>query len=166
MREKSSMLDASQPLLNQEAILNLSFQVKTDLNALDKVLGYFEQLDQPWIPRQDWLQAQLALAEGFTNAVRHAHKGLSLDIPIEINLRLYPQQLEIRIWDRGQPFDLDGFLRQLGQRDTRFSGHGQGLPIIKKIAAHLSYQRSTDQRNCLFIVKKFLPQSEGVAQHE
>jgi serine/threonine-protein kinase RsbW len=166
MREKSSMLDASQPLPNQEAILNLSFQVKTDLSVLDKVLGYFEQLDQPWIPRQDWLQAQLALAEGFTNAVRHAHRGFSPDVPIEINLLLYPQSMEIRIWDRGQPFDLEDFLRQLGQRDTRFSGHGQGLPILQKIAAHLSYQRSSDQRNCLLIVKNFLPQNEGVARRE
>jgi serine/threonine-protein kinase RsbW len=74
--------------------------------------------------------------------------------------------MEIRIWDRGQPFDLEDFLRQLGQRDTRFSGHGQGLPILQKIAAHLSYQRSSDQRNCLLIVKNFLPQNEGVARRE
>ena len=149
------MFDTSQPISIPADFLQISFQVNSDLNALNTVLGYFEQFEQTWIPRQDWLQSQLALAEGFTNAVRHAHKGLPQEIPIEIEISLYSKSIEIRIFDRGHPFDLEGFLKNLNQEDLKFSGHGQGLLILKKIAAHLSYQPIQDGRNCLLIVKQF-----------
>lgn len=133
----------------------LSFKVKSTLKALDRVLSHFDKLYQSWIPKRDWLQCQLALAEGFTNAVRHAHKHLSPEIPIEIEILLAEDRLEIRIWDYGYPFDLETFLKTIEQQDNRLSGHGQGLPILQKIATHLSYLRGEDDRNCLLIVKQF-----------
>ncbi len=133
----------------------LSFKVESDLKALDQVLCYFDQLNQPWIPKKDWLQCQLALAEGFTNAVRHAHRQLPLETPIEIELRLTSQGLEIRIWDCGPPFDLEKVLSTLDSQKNQLTGHGKGLPILQKIAAYLSYYRTDDNRNCLAIVKNF-----------
>jgi serine/threonine-protein kinase RsbW len=135
--------------------VKISFQVDSDLKSLDTVLGYFEQLELAGIPKKDWLQCQLALAEGFTNAVRHAHQHLPPEIPIEIEIKLTPTQLELRIWDRGAAFDLEGFMRKNTAKDNRFSGHGQGLPILQKIASKLSYTRTEDQRNCLLIIKQF-----------
>ena len=140
-----------------QVLKQTSFQIDGDLKALDRVLGYFDQLNQPWIPTEDWLQCQLALAEGFTNAVRHAHKSLPPETPIEVEIILYRQSLEIRIWDWGPPFDLKEFLQNLNQRGKKLSGHGQGLLILQKIAAHLSYTRTDDNRNCLLIVKEFFP---------
>ncbi|MBL1211004.1 ATP-binding protein, partial [Geminocystis sp. GBBB08] len=55
------------------------FQVKTDLIYLEEVLLQFESVKQDWIRQKDWLQCQLALAEGFTNAVRHAHRNKPLE---------------------------------------------------------------------------------------
>jgi serine/threonine-protein kinase RsbW len=135
--------------------VRISFKVESDLKALDAVLRYFNQLDRTGIPREDWLQCQLALAEGFTNAVRHAHKQLPTEIPIEIEIDLTAAKMELRIWDHGPPFDLEGFLRDNFDRDTRWLGHGQGLPILRKISSHLTYRRSEDDRNCLQIVKFF-----------
>jgi serine/threonine-protein kinase RsbW len=135
--------------------LKVSFTVKNDLKALDKVLNDFEEINQPWIPRKDWLQCQLALAEGFTNAVRHAHKGFPSDVPIHIEITLTLERIELRIWDYGNPFDLEGFLQQKNGEDTRWAGHGQGLPILQQIADQLSYIRTDDHRNCLIIVKQF-----------
>jgi serine/threonine-protein kinase RsbW len=132
-----------------------AFEVKGNLQALDRLLHHFDQLYQPWIPKKDWLQCQLALAEGFTNAVRHAHKNLSPEIPIAVEIILAQQSLEIRIWDRGPYFDLDGFLENVTGRNDHLSGHGQGLVILQKIASHLSYTRAKDDRNCLLIVKQF-----------
>lgn len=134
--------------------LKVSFKVESDLKALDQVLSYFEQVNQAWISRKDWLQCQLALAEGFTNAVRHAHKGLSRDISIEIEIILTQGEIEMRIWDYGKPFDLEGFLKQNTNKDNRWSGHGQGLPILQQIADHLSYIRINENRNCLIITKQ------------
>ena len=133
----------------------VSFKVKGDLQSLDYVLGEFDQLNQAWIPRKDWLQSQLALAEGFTNAVRHAHCHLSSEVPIEVEIVLAQDRLVIRIWDQGPVFDMDGFLQGVDSMANRLAGHGQGLPILRKIAAELSYTRQTDNRNCLLIVKQF-----------
>jgi serine/threonine-protein kinase RsbW len=133
----------------------ISFKVNSDLKALDQVLCRFEQLYEPWIPKKDWLQCQLALAEGFTNAVRHAHKNVPPEIPIEVNLTLTERSLEMSIWDCGPPFDLDGFLQHLGNQEHQLAGHGQGIPILQKIAAHLSYTRTEGDRNCLLVIKQF-----------
>lgn len=132
-----------------------TFKVKGNLQALDQLLHYFDRLYQPWIPKKDWLQCQLAMAEGFTNAVRHAHKNLPPEIPIEVEIILTQQTVEMRIWDSGPYFDLDGFLKGTTARNNQLSGNGQGLVILQKIAAHLSYTRTNDDRNCLLIVKRF-----------
>jgi serine/threonine-protein kinase RsbW len=135
--------------------VKISFQVDSDLKSLDSVLKYFEQFKLAGIPQKDWLHCQLALAEGFTNAVRHAHRHLPPEIPIEIEIEITRSQMEIRIWDRGYAFDLEDFIEKNAYHDYSFSGHGQGLPILQKIADQLSYTRSEDQRNCLLIIKQF-----------
>ncbi|MGF1482333.1 MAG: ATP-binding protein [Cyanophyceae cyanobacterium] len=130
-------------------------KVDGELKALDQVLYHFNQINEPWIPKEDWLQCRLALAEGFTNAVRHAHKELSKQIPIEIELALGQKGLEIRIWDYGPPFDLDAFVANLCQKKVSLEEGGRGVEILQKIADQLSYIRTDDHRNCLLIVKQF-----------
>ncbi|HBB36346.1 MAG TPA: anti-sigma regulatory factor [Cyanobacteria bacterium UBA9273] len=132
-----------------------SKQFPTDLNALDPVLSWFDQLHQPSIPTIVWLQCKLAIAEGFTNAVRHAHKGLSTNVPIDIEVTLFSHCIEMRIWDRGQPFDLEQRLQALSEVVDDHSGGGRGIVIMQKIADKLSYRRTDDERNCLLIVKSY-----------
>lgn len=147
-----------------EILKQTALTVRSDLQALDQVLAVFDSLNQDWIPRKDWLQSQLALAEGFTNAVRHAHHQLPPEVPIEVQMTLTPDSLIIQIWDQGSSFDLENYLEILKNKDkgqdTRFAGNRnsfrQGLPILRKIAAELTYTRQADQRNCLLIVKKFM----------
>ena len=122
---------------------------------LEQVLSWFDQLHQPFIPTKVWLQCQLAIAEGFTNAVRHAHKGLPTDVPIKIEVTLCPQHLELRIWDHGPPFDLEQWFQAHEQKVDSSSGGGRGLEILKKIADQLSYTRTDDNRNCLLLVKHY-----------
>ncbi|GAB4183550.1 MAG: ATP-binding protein [Coleofasciculaceae cyanobacterium] len=132
-----------------------SKQVKSDLTELEQVLLWFDQLHQPFIPRKVWLQCQLALAEGFTNAIRHAHKGLPTDVPIELEVTLFPQHLELRVWDHGPPFDLEQWFQIHEQKVDSGGGGGRGIAILKKIADQLSYTRTDDNRNCLSIVKYY-----------
>ncbi|MBD1920580.1 ATP-binding protein [Microcoleus sp. FACHB-831] len=130
-------------------------QFPSDLHKLDDVLSWFEELNHPSIPLKVWLQCQLALAEGFTNAVRHAHKGLASDVLIGIEVTLFPECLEIRIWDSGPPFDLEGRIKILCETPDETAGSGRGIAILHKIADQLSYTRTNDQRNCLLIVKHY-----------
>lgn len=91
----------------------IRLQVKTELNAVNQVLQWFEQLEQLPIPKRDFWECQLALVEGFTNAVRHAHKGMPLETPIEIEVIVFNKHLEMKVWDYGQPFDLKAKLREM-----------------------------------------------------
>ena len=131
-----------------------SFQVNTNVKELEQVLDKFAQMRQPHIPEKDWLQCKLALAEGFTNAVRHAHRGLPEETPIKINILTNQDFIEICIWDSGPPFDLERFLRTHDHEQPTLSDSGQGLWIISSVSSELSYTRHNNL-NCLRIVKRF-----------
>lgn len=131
-------------------------QVSTDLNALTQVLAWFDQFNRPPVSYQTWLECQLALAEGFTNAVRHAHSGQPVDLSIDIEVIVLPEWMEIRVWDQGEPFNLHQKLKSLPESmDTDAEG-GRGLKLMQRIADSLSYNRTEDHRNCLLIVKHYL----------
>ncbi|EDX87148.1 hypothetical protein S7335_4855 [Synechococcus sp. PCC 7335] len=118
-------------------------------------------IEAPWINEQ-YDKLNLALAEGFTNAVRHAHADLPGTTPINIELVLQADKIEIFIFDQGQPFDPDsisepkpGVLRE----------GGYGWFLLRRLADQVTYSSianqptspslSTDNqwRNCLRIVK-------------
>ncbi|MBE9119143.1 anti-sigma regulatory factor [Lusitaniella coriacea LEGE 07157] len=131
--------------------------VLSDLKEFNQVLEWFNQTYCDSIPQKDWLQCQLALAEGFTNAVRHAHKNLTAETPIEFEVTLKETSLEIRIWDRGPSFNLQEYFENLSQEPDYHSGGGRGIVLMYKIADRLTYTRLEDNRNCLLIVKNHDP---------
>ncbi|WP_339383295.1 ATP-binding protein [Oculatella sp. LEGE 06141] len=131
-------------------------QVTTDLAELSHVLGWFDQLEHDTIPAVIWMQCQTALAEAFTNAVRHAHKGRSPDTPIDIEVIVFNRQLELRVWDYGAVFDLEQKLADMPYVAASEPG-GRGLMLIAHLSDHVSYLRSADNRNCLILTKSYLP---------
>ena len=134
-------------------------QIQSDLRELDYILKCFEEFDHSWIPHKIWLQCQLAVVEGFTNAVRHAHKDLPRELNIDIEVILFAQGWELRIWDHGPPFDLNERIEEiLSSTENNLSGGGRGLEILSKVSDHLSYSRTEDQRNCLLMRKYYSPQ--------
>ncbi|HIK41084.1 MAG TPA: ATP-binding protein [Thermoleptolyngbya sp. M55_K2018_002] len=133
-------------------------QVDTQLNELNHVLAWFDGLRCAGIPELVWLQCQLALAEGFTNAVRHAHRNRSPDTPIEISVTIFKEFLEIQIWDCGPTFNLRKMLEAIPDEVDRDAAGGRGLLLMKKTADVLDYRRSPDQRNCLLFVKHYTRQ--------
>jgi len=136
-------------------------QVNTDLNALTQVLAWFDQFNCSPLPYQVWLECQLAIAEGFTNAVRHAHRGQPAELVIDLEVAIAPEHLELKIWDQGEPFDLLGKLKSLPEEMDSTAEGGRGLKLIERIADALSYDRSADERNCLLIIKYYSPRSKA-----
>ncbi len=130
-------------------------RVESRLAALLRVQRWFKDLclalekELPWVLEKfDYLN--LALAEGFTNAVRHAHSGLPPETPIEIEVKFQGDRIDIYIWDQGEPFDPSGLpepetgsLSQLG---------GYGWFLMRRVADEVSYSRRRD-RNCLAITR-------------
>lgn len=140
-----------------EVVKQAHLQVNTDLNALTQILSWFDQFNSAIIPPPVWLQCQLALAEGFTNAVRHAHRNYPQETPIDIEIRLFDQLLEICIWDVGSGFDLNQQLNQMPLEIDSDAEGGRGLKLMQQLSDSLSYTQTDDRRNCLLIVKKFSP---------
>jgi serine/threonine-protein kinase RsbW len=129
--------------------------VKSELRLLNQVQEWFEQFCLQHLSQLGWSKTQLdrlnlALAEGFTNAVRHAHYALPPETTIEINVYLWIDRLEIRIWDYGKPFNPDA-IAEPAPGTLQVGGYGWFL--LRRLADSVVYERSTDGRNCLLIVK-------------
>ncbi|NMG60317.1 ATP-binding protein [Geitlerinema sp. P-1104] len=136
-----------------------SLRVPTDLSALARVLDWFDGLESPLVPQRIWLQLKTALAEAFTNAVRHAHQGES-DLTVEIYFEQTAETLELRVIDCGPRFDLEAKLQELPDEDLNATG-GRGLRLMECIADELHYTRLEDDRNCLSLLKRYEIQSSS-----
>ncbi len=133
-----------------------TLRVPSDIGVLEQVLSWFDQMQHPGVPTKIWLQCQLAIAEGFTNAVRHAHEGLGSDLQIDVEVSLGENCIEIRVWDCGPPFDLEGKILAIQrQQADQNAGGGRGLLILQKICDRLKYIRTSDDRNYLLMTKHF-----------
>ena len=170
---------------NLNMLRRAHLSVSSNLEELSAVQQWFQTLffrlaeDSSWLtPHFD--QLNLALAEGFTNAVRHAHAGLPSSTLIDIEL--WSQKLsesngeangeagsnetkhiEIRIFDQGDPFDPSS-LSEPKPGSLREGGYGWFL--LRRLADQVTYdavgdrlvdstpsQRNCLRRNCLRIVK-------------
>ena len=140
-------------------------QLQTDLKGLPEVLSWFEKLHQPTINKQIWVQCQLALAEAFTNAVRHAHKEQSPEMPIDIEVKISDRCVEIRVWDYGDYFDLEEKLIEMPKKEDNDGDGGRGLQLMESISDRLSYTRTEDNRNCLLMVK-YYDGDKGLSQRD
>lgn len=133
-------------------------QVETDLHAVATVIQWFEDFTKPILPKPLQSKCQLAFVEGFTNAVRHAHQGLPPTTPIELELNVFPDCLEMRIWDQGKPFDLQAKLQEAldHQKDVDPLDRigGRGLIFMHELMDELAYLRLDDNRNCLLMRKQ------------
>jgi serine/threonine-protein kinase RsbW len=137
--------------------LHFHLQVLTELEALIPVLQWFESHSHLFLPDSVLWQCKVALAEGFTNAVRYAHQDLPTTTPIDIELTLQSQSLEIRIWDHGQPFDLQAKLNSLQEHPVAplEMESDRGLLFMRALTDRLQYIRVADGRNCLILSKGF-----------
>jgi len=132
-------------------------RVKSKLEELPYLLSWFNSLHGTLVPRLIWIQCQTALAEGFTNAVRHAHKNRDAETPIDIEVIVAEASLQIRIWDQGAEFNLQQALQRLPQTTDKDAFGGRGIPLIARLTDDFSYTRADADRNCLLLVKHFLP---------
>ncbi|MGB3265766.1 MAG: ATP-binding protein [Microcoleus sp.] len=93
-----------------QPIKTIHLQLNTDIKSVPQVLWWVEQLEDLPIPEAVLQQCKLATIEGFTNAVRHAHKNLPFQTPIDLEITVFNERLEVKIWDVGEPFDIQAKL--------------------------------------------------------
>ncbi len=124
----------------ESPLKKIHLQVNTELTAVNPVIDWYEQLQHLPISKTFLDQCLLMLVEGFTNALRHAHKDLPLETPIELEVIVFNERLEIRIWDYGQPFDLEEKLNTLSRE------------FEEPYQLEVNYTRTFAKRNCLLSV--------------
>ena len=130
--------------------------VHSQLDALTTVQQWFENLlhcfsdsspaPSVWVD-EVFDQLNLALAEGFTNAVRHAHARLPGDTPIVLECWVQVHRLEIRIFDQGEPFDPDSLVEP--QPGTLREG-GYGWFLLRRLVDEVAYERIQPE----FLIKR------------
>ncbi|WOB67908.1 ATP-binding protein [Microcystis aeruginosa] len=147
----------SEVLISPSFPLQFHLQVRTELAALIPVLQWFESHGSPFLPESVLWQCKVALAEGFTNTVRYAHKNLPPTTPIDLELTFSSHSLEIKIWDHGQPFDLQAKLDSPQQDPVAplEMESDRGLLLMRSLTDTLQYIRTGEGRNCLILQKSF-----------
>ncbi|MFM7470915.1 MAG: ATP-binding protein [Nodosilinea sp.] len=130
-------------------------QIPSDPTALGSLLTWFNQFQDSPIPYRLWLQCQLALAEGFTNAVRHAHAHLPATTLIAIEIVVSDRTIDMRIWDQGPGFDFSKVLANQDCHCDRSAEKGRGLIILSRVADQLSYHTYSGKGNCLHLHKAY-----------
>lgn len=136
---------------DENLLMRSHLQVGTDLLFLEEVLEWFERVTTPFLPPDLNYECKIAITEGFTNVVRHAHHGLSKATPIDIQVDISSNYIEIKLWDVGQPFDfhkkLDSILNE--KIAPLEKEQGRGLILMSKLTDELTYCRLDNNRNCL-----------------
>ena len=135
------------------------FHTKSNYGELAGVMAWFNAMKHPTVPDDVWLACQTMLGEGFDNAICHAHKGLPPETLIVLEAVTLNHAIILRIWDQGIPFDFEERLQTLPNDIDPNAERGRGLSILSQLADHLAYIRTLDNRNCLVMVKEFIPQS-------
>lgn len=141
---------------NAALLAQSNLQVKTTLTSLEEVLLWFDKIASAFLSADILHQCQIALTEGFTNVVRHAHRVLPETTPIELEVRIFSPWIEIKIWDRGEPFDLEKALESVRKMHADPLEHegGRGLIFMSKLMDELYYIRLENRRNCLVMRKQ------------
>jgi serine/threonine-protein kinase RsbW len=99
--------------LSDDTAILRSVRFPSRLEETQALLDWISQVQPPSLEPLVWVQAQTALVEGFTNAVRHAHGAMVSPPPIEVDVAISDDQLRIRIRDRGPFFDIRAVWRSL-----------------------------------------------------
>jgi serine/threonine-protein kinase RsbW len=101
----------------------------SSLEAMPALLEWFEQHRPGGLDEMVWIQAQTALMEAFTNAVRHAHAPLEPPPAVGVSLGMEGGRLRLGVRDRGAPFDLEAIWRQQNADGELEAVDESGLPL-------------------------------------
>ncbi|MGC9524397.1 MAG: ATP-binding protein [Limnospira sp.] len=142
---------------DEKLLARSHLQVQTDLQSLEEILAWFEKITAPFLASDLMYRCQIAITEGFTNVVRHAHRELSETTPIDIEVTIFSNCIEMQIWDAGKPFDLEKTLHLIREQHLAplEQEGGRGLMFMSKLTDELTYRRVGNSRNCLTLRKRF-----------
>jgi serine/threonine-protein kinase RsbW len=136
----------------------LTLTLPSDLRLLPVARAFMEAVCQVADFNKETAKAVVfAGDEAINNAIRHAHHSDSTT-PIEIQFFLWPDHLEIRIHDQGDPFDLNA-VPDLDPSEVRIGG--RGVFLMRKLMDEVTCQPRGPRGNTLRMIKRW--ESNAVA---
>jgi serine/threonine-protein kinase RsbW len=99
----------------------------------------------------------LAADEALNNIIRHAHQDRP-EAVVQIQCFLRANDVEIRLLDEGEPFDLSA-VPHLDPGELRIGG--RGVFLMRSLMDELSCQPRREGGNTLRMVKRRVPQREA-----
>ncbi|MCP9849454.1 ATP-binding protein [Cyanobium sp. Morenito 9A2] len=129
------------------------------IEVLPDLLEWFERhLSSSFDPMLK-IQAQTALVEGFSNAVRHAHQGLAEPPPVLVSLTIDADSIELCIRDQGASFDIGPGLETAVP--SSMERGVDGLPALLEREAHWGLIMLGKLRRDYGWTIRYDPQPEG-----
>ncbi|HBE16606.1 MAG TPA: anti-sigma factor [Cyanobacteria bacterium UBA11149] len=140
--------------------MKTELNVPSDLNFLIVVENWLlDSLKVALGDSVDWQsqlpRLRLALAEAYSNVVRHAHRDQP-HLPILFRLELKERTLALEIWDRGNGYDISNYIEP-DPEDKQESGYG--WLIMQRLMDRVEYRLQIDGLNCLKL-ETSLPESK------
>ncbi len=164
-RERSQLVNRLQQLKNlapdiittDNYLQTSKLRVESRLEVLEDVLSWFDSLKIDAISDGNWLEFKTILGEAFDNAVCHAHEGLSPNTAIDLEVAILSESIVLKVWDYGAEFDLEAHRSKLPDTVAPEAESGRGILFLKEFSDYFSYTRLPDGRNCLLVIKSYLP---------
>jgi serine/threonine-protein kinase RsbW len=152
------VLTKNQDINNDNNYQKFCLRVHTELEALVPVLKWFDTSTASLSNDTIIWQTKVALAEAFTNTVRYAHQNLPTTTFIDLEILIFPDYLEMKIWDRGQGFDLQQKLQEIkeSKKNPLEKEGSRGLLFMQGFTDELEYIHLSAAKNCLIMRKKFI----------
>ena len=113
------------------------------------VRTFCRQTPGPALDEEGVDQLELAVNEAASNIIRHAYRGLK-DERLKIEADGYPEQICVRLWYRGDPFDPDNV------KPPAFDGSregGFGVYFIAQCVDEVRYSQDSAGTNCISLLK-------------
>ncbi|HLO41292.1 MAG TPA: ATP-binding protein [Phycisphaerales bacterium] len=122
-----------------------SLDVKNDRVEVDRIIDRIASaLDRFGYDKASRFAVKLAVQEGLANAFHHGHKNLPEDVPVHVDYDVGPDQVSVRITDRGPGFDPatvpDPTLDENLERPC-----GRGIMLIRAYMTDVSFNDSGNQ---------------------
>lgn len=115
--------------------------IQSNHPALESVIKQIETfLNSTAQDRFDTTRVLMAVREGLINALEHGNNNIP-DLPIDIDLELFENRMEIHISDSGGGFDLLGEKQKL-EKEGDLRIRGRGIELMEEICSSITYNGS------------------------
>jgi serine/threonine-protein kinase RsbW len=102
-------------------------------------------------------QVTMSVIEAGTNAIQHGHKRNSA-LPVDIHFSLFPDRLEIDVFDTGTGFDLGQINGDVTSPEHLFDARGRGIFIMRACMDSVRFEFLTSGTVCHLVKHRPLPQ--------